>query len=237
MQNAFDAISQLVLFIVSLVYFVIVIKTLIPKIFLRPGYSLDKLLGRGYKKYKYPTGRAVVYEPHPSVRKYINKYALFVNDGYKYLKFSLDKGVKSLICEVVMVNNKDKIIDVLSIDTTVGGDTESKEILLHPDTSYVAVSLRSVNGFEIKKSTYCYYSAAQLFGYFALVAIALFIEMLIAAETLGAFLSFVLNRTILLTSAVALYFLLSIVGGMLAAALVAVFGAAKGIGVTGNGKK
>ena len=237
MENAFDAISQLVLCITSLVYFVIVIKMLIPRVSLKINYSLDKLLGRGYKKYRYPSGRAVVYEPHPSVRKYINKYALFVNDGYKYLKCCLDAGVKTLKFEIIMLNNRDEVIDVLSVNTTVANTSETKEILLHPDTSYVALNLDSVNGFELKKENYSYYTLRQLIVYFGLVLFTVFIEMLIAAKTLGVFLSFVLRRTVVLTSASALYFLLSIAVAVIAVILVAIFSAAKGIGVGVNGKK
>ena len=76
MENVLEAVSQLFIFIASLVVFAAVIKSLIPAVSLKVHYSVDRWLGRGIKRYKYPSGRAVVYEPHPQVRKYINKYAI-----------------------------------------------------------------------------------------------------------------------------------------------------------------
>lgn len=237
MENAFDAVSQLVIFIASAVCFFILIKTLIPAFSLKPKYSFDGKLGRGYKKYKYPSGRAVAYEPHPSIRKFINKYLLFVNDGYKYFKCRVDSGVKNLKFEVVMLNNRDKVIDVLSVKAAVGASSEIKEILLHQDTSYVALNLTSVNGEKVKKSEYCCYTVRRLLLYFLLVFAATFLQSIVFAKTLGAFLSFVTERNISLMTGPVTYLFFSIVAATLAVLLTAFFGVRKGIGVSFNGKK
>ena len=237
MENVLEAVSQLFIFIASLVIFVAVIKSLIPALSLKVHYSVDRWLGRGVKKYKYPSGRAVVYEPHPRVRKYINKYALLVNDGYKYLKCRLDRYVKTLKFEVIMFSNKNKVIDVLSVYARMNDEPETKELLLHPETSYVAINIVEVNEQALEKTIRGYYTVPQLLLYFVLVAVSVFSELRVAAETVGEFLSFVLDARVLLSSSDSFYFVCSIFTAAAAAFLVVCFGMRKGIEVNIFGKR
>lgn len=140
--------SGWVLFFLLVVAYTLLISDVLPRCFLRVRYAYASSLGRGLKKYVYPNGRGVLYEPHPSMRKYINKYLLFVSDGYKYLKCSFDGGVNNIRYSVVMINNRDKVIDVLCVEEEPKLIGESDMLLLHPDTSYVALVLDSVNGCE-----------------------------------------------------------------------------------------
>ena len=55
MENVLEPISQLFVFIASLVCFVAIVKRLIPAVSLKVHYSVDRWLGRGCKKYKYKT--------------------------------------------------------------------------------------------------------------------------------------------------------------------------------------
>lgn len=237
MEKIFDAIAQVPILVASLVCFVIIIKTLIPSLTLNAHYSIDRLLGRGLKKYKYPTGRAVVYEPHPSVRKYLNKYILFVNDGYKYLRCRFDAGVKSVRFEVMMFSSTDKHIDTLRINAKIGADLESKNILLHHRTSYVALKIETINDHEIPVSSCGYYTAGQLSAYFFLVALSIFVESLVVANTAGSFLTAVLNRSIVLTTSTALYFIVSLFVAFVAVLFVVFSGFGRGIEVSRHEKK
>lgn len=236
MENVLEAVSQLFIFIASLVVFAAVIKSLIPAVSLKVHYSVDRWLGRGIKRYKYPSGRAVVYEPHPQVRKYINKYAIFVNDGYKYLKCRLDRYVKTLKFEVIMLNNQNKVIDVLSVYARMNDEPETKELLLHPDTSYVAINIEAINEEAFRRTIRGYYTVPQLLLYFALIAISVFIELLVAAETVGEFLSFVLDSRVLLSSS-SFYFVCALFTAAAASFLVVCLGMRKGIGVNIVGKR
>ena len=143
-----EVIKQIFLFVeipIIVTVFACVAGSILPMIFLRTRYSYGEGLGRGLKKYTYPDGRGVLYEPHPSIRKYIHKFLLFTREGYKYLKLSFDEGVGVIYYSVVMLNNRDKVVGVLDVDEKPMG-AESASILLHPDTSYVSVILRSVDG-------------------------------------------------------------------------------------------
>lgn len=189
MTEIINAISSALLLIGSIACFVILLSLVIPHFVLKVGTDLGVGLGRGYKKFVYPTGRAVAYEPHPSVRKYVTKYFLFVNEGYKYLKFSIDKGVQSLKYTVIMINNKDRVIDTLEVIDDVGYAAEAGEVLLHPDTSYVAFSIDEINGTKIRPQCRGYYSLVRLGIYFAAVAVVSFLELLLASFCVESFMA------------------------------------------------
>lgn len=112
--------------------------------------SLNGSSDRGLQKYTYPDGRGVSYEPHPSIRKYIQRYILFTSNGYKFFKCRLDTEVKHTDFSVIMFNNKNRVIDVLDVKVTNNLGNESKMLQLHKDTSYVSVVLDSVNGMAIE---------------------------------------------------------------------------------------
>jgi len=236
MENVLDAVAWGMLTLVSLVLFVIVIKTLIPTFLLKVKYSLDKGLGRGLKKFSYPTGRAVLYEPHPSLRKYINRYLLFVNDGYKYLKCSVDAGVKNLKFDVIMLNNKNKVVDVASVDARIGISSQTRDILLHPDTSYVAINLESANGYDVKRIVSGNYTLLQIGLYFAAMFLVAFLELLFVSSALESLFTIALSRKILL-GASSFYFICSLFIAAAAVCIVLASGRKKGIGVVINGKK
>ena len=237
MENVMSAIAYGMTVIVSLVLFVIVIKTLIPAFLLKVKYSLDAALGRGCKKFTYPTGRAVLYEPHPSVRKYINKYLLLVNDGYKYLKCYVDLGVKNLKFNVIMFNNKDKVIDVVSVTAQNGASSQLREVLLHPDTSYVALDLETANGYDVKRLVSGYYTLLQLACYFAAVLFATFFELLYVSGAIENVLFYAISRNVSLGFAVRLYFVFSMFVAAVALGLVIIYSSKKRIGVVIHGKK
>lgn len=236
MENVLDTVALAMLLIMSLVLFVILMVTLIPRFFLRVRYDLERGLGRGIKKYKYPSGRAVVYEPHPVIRKYINRYILFTNDGYKYLRCLVDAGVRSLDFELIMLNNKNKVIDSVKVLADIGGSSQSGDILLHPDTSYVAINLIRANGIDVKKLVKGYFTAAQLGIYFGVMALISFVELLFASEALGRLLALILEKKVFL-GASGFYFIASVMISVIAVALVLINFGRKGIGVVLHDKK
>ncbi len=145
MEQIITSIIVAFLIILEIVLYFILSATVLPKI-VKIKCSVRSSTDRGLKKYIYPSGRAISYEPHPSVRKYIQRYILFTNDGYKYIKCRLDRGIDKLVFSVVMFNNENRVIDVLELTATNKGENETRSVLLHQDTSYVSVAVDSVNG-------------------------------------------------------------------------------------------
>ena len=181
MGEIFSIISYWVTLPLLLILYVTLLADIFPRLFLRIRYAVKDNLGRGLKKYVFPGGRGVLYEPHPSVRKYLNKYLLFVKDGYKYLKCCFDSGVTEISYKVVMLDNKDKAIEAISVTEDVKYIKSTANIRLHADTSYVAIVVSRVNGMANGKM-FAYNRVLDLALYFFSVAITSIIAMFAAAS-------------------------------------------------------
>ena len=237
MEQILDAVAYGLLIIVSLVAFAALLRFVVPTFVLKVRHSVDKSLGRGLKTYKYPTGRAVLYEPHPSLRKYVNEYLLFVNDGYKYFKCTVDNAVKRLDLEIIMLNNKNEVVDVLRASSLIDASSTSPDILLHPDTSYVALNVERVNGAEVKRLTRSYYTLLQIGIYFSIVFTLALLELnAVSALTVGIFKIILGIKSVSVSTALA-YFTSSFMIAALATLIVVSRGYKKGIEVVLNGKK
>lgn len=176
MEKIIEIIFLSILYLMFLIAYIGVISDILPKHLLRITYDTGDKLGRGLKKMVYPDGRAVVYEPHPSVRKYISKYLLFTMDGYKYLQSKIEDGVRSYTADIVCFDNRNRVIDVLEIHESAG-TPDGNSARLHHKTSYVAYILTSVNGMSLDAG----YMTTKLFYlpiYLGVFAAATFIQFI-----------------------------------------------------------
>ena len=187
MEIAINSVCLLFVIAIEIAAYVILIGSVFPKYIMKIRLSIIESTDRGLKKYIFPSGCGVVYEPHPSVRKYVPKYALFTNDGYKYVKCLLDKEVKELTYNVVMFNNQNKIVDVIDVSEKIGTELETEPLLIHQDTSYIALTVCSVNGemTENRQLFYCrlrdiglYAAAVTLLSFFEFIFLTLMLSIL-----------------------------------------------------------
>ena len=81
MSEVINIISGWTAFFLLAVAYVVLLSDVFPKCFLKTRYAYSSSMGRGLKKFVFPNGRGVLYEPHPHIRKYVNKYLLFATDG------------------------------------------------------------------------------------------------------------------------------------------------------------
>ena len=237
MQVVIDSISIALLFVAGLTLFGILMKMVFPTFILKVRVDLGGGLGRGYKRFVYPTGRAALYEPHPSVRKYVNKYLLFVNDGYKYLKLRVDKGVDSLKYTVIMFNNKDKVLDTVVASETIGDSSEGAALLLHPDTSYVALNIDEVGGLVLKPQSHSSFSLVRLGVYFAAVLLSSFLTLLLSAFCIERFSDLAIKASVPVSNMSGTYFLWALLIAALSLAFLLLYCRKKGIRVVLHGKK
>lgn len=228
MDYIIAAICLFVLFLFELLLYMISISTILPKCTLWTRYTLKKSNDRGVKKYIYPNGRGVAYEPHPKMRKYINRYLLFTDNGYKYIKCKLDKNVNSLNYSVVMFNNQNKIIDVIDVNEKIISGSETKEILIHQDTSYASLVLNSVNGevFDHEPIIFCRMWNLLLYG-FGVSAVSLF-QLWISFTAVNEFLKSTFSLGVV-NVGISTFIVPSLIIGILAGAIAYVNYRAKGI--------
>ena len=95
MEQIIKIILLGVLGILEVMLYFILVGTAAPKL-LRNHCPIRASLDRGLKKYVYPSGRAIAYEPRAAYRKYVPQYLLLVEDGYKYIKCHVDDTVRKM---------------------------------------------------------------------------------------------------------------------------------------------
>ena len=173
-EHILEAVFLAVLYLVSFAVYAYMIATLLPQKLLPILYDTKDHLGRGLKKMTYPEGRAVLYEPHPSLRKYIRQYLLFTVDGYKYFQSQIGEGVKRYTASIVCFDNGNHVLDVLDISESLS-NTFSQPIRLHHKTSYVAFIISSVNGTPLPRVHFVKTRLASAPLYIAAVAMVSFL--------------------------------------------------------------
>ncbi len=134
-----------------------------PRSIMRPKLSGEPIRDRGLKKYVYEDGRGVVYEPEIPARKYIKQYLLFTKDGSKYVKCMVNPQVRYVSYSVLVFNNKNKLIDVISVEEQLKGETVTRAIPLDRDTSYVSLVLKKADNMYVRERMrldYSYVSCA-----------------------------------------------------------------------------
>lgn len=229
MENIVNAVCLAILLIIEIAAYLILIGVFMPKWIVRVRCVIKESLDRGLKKYTFPSGRGVVYEPYPSVRKYINRYTLFTNDGYKYIKCHLDSGVKKLNYSVVMFNNRNKVIDVIDINEIKPRCCETDTVAIHPDTSYVSLVLTSVNGERLESKPLIYCGIGRIIAYGAVVATLSFAQMLLTYGMINVYIDLLFENAEFLSLSVIDFLLPSLLIGFISGLLSYLYTRHKGV--------
>ena len=145
-------ISWIIIAITSLILYVLAVSQWLPSLLVAKRRVSGKMSDRGIKKYVFPEGRGVVYEPGRTSRGYMKKYMLFSYEGKKYLRCSFDAAVRSAYFEVLIYDNRNRIIKTADIYETIGDTHYSEAILLPDDASYVNLTLFKINGIALSKN-------------------------------------------------------------------------------------
>ena len=188
MRLIINTICLSILVLLEVIVYLNVSARLLPRI-LKIRYSVKTSRGRGLKKYVYPSGRGVSYEPAPTIRKYINRYLLFTDNGYKYLKCRLDEAVRDIEYTVVMFNAENKVIDLIDVKSKDITGGALAPVMIHGDTSYVEILLVSVNGKRLENEETTYYRLIDLLIYTLSSAVLGFIEILFAYNIVNLYFS------------------------------------------------
>ena len=144
-------ITDVLICLGSLSVYICLVGIVLPTVMLRPVFLFGTTRDRGIRKYKYPEGRAVVYEPHPSVRGYLSLYTLFVSEGEKYLRCMAANGIRDIKYTVVVFDNAGRVIDSITVEDTPS-DGRMKSVTLPVGASYASVFVNRANGSELPSS-------------------------------------------------------------------------------------
>ena len=191
-----------------------------PRFIMKPRVTGEKMGDRGIKRYTYENGRGVVYEPEIAARKYVKQYMLFTKDGTKYVKCLIEPRVKYLNYDILVFDNKNKLIDLINVDEQLKGGTMTKAVPIVAEASYISLVLRCAdNMYENRKIRVDYsYVSCILYGGLSALCIAIagtlmnsFVAHLFSASRISfpssgsAFISFLLIGLVFGAALVLLY--------------------------------
>ncbi len=163
MDSVFFGISQAVLLVLFSYFYIVTITYLLPEKWLRPVFPANKH-DRGIKKNVFENGRSVTYEPRLAFRKYISQYVLYCDGTKKYIKCKISPGIKEIKYSLTVFDRHNKAIGTLDIsESTQGAYTQT--VNLPDETSFVQLTVLSIDGNYVGKSAVSYYNAKGLISY------------------------------------------------------------------------
>ncbi len=129
-----------------------------PRFIMKPTFAGKKISDRGLKKYVYEDGRGIVYEPEICARKYVKQYMLFTRDGSKYLKCYVNDKINHLSYDILVFNNRNKLIDVVTVSEQLKSSQTTSSVPLVAETSYVSLVVRKVDNMYVDRRVMVKYS-------------------------------------------------------------------------------
>ena len=176
MEFIIACIAKFLVLIISMVLYVYIFSSIIPKFVMKLRMKNENTRDRGVKKFIYSNGRSVLYETELSIRKYVSNYALYTEDGYKYIKCQVADGINSLCYDVYAFDNSNALIDIVAVSETIVEKGYTSSVSLPPETSYVRFVLRKVDNEYSSKKVYVDYPVARYIICAGIVAVATAIE-------------------------------------------------------------
>ncbi|MBE5818741.1 MAG: hypothetical protein E7312_06755 [Clostridiales bacterium] len=140
-----DFIAQVILIIAGSILYVFLTSRLLPAKLLKPKNKILYSSSIGIKKYVFDNGRGIVYIPDPHSQKYLTQYVLTENSGEKFLTCQFDNRVITAEYKVTVFDCDNKVIDVITVHDTPDQSEISGAVHLPFLTSYVDISVISIN--------------------------------------------------------------------------------------------
>ena len=165
-----------------------ILGTVIPKYFLVLEYR-GSVNGRGLRKYSFPSGRAVTYETHPALRRFIPMYALICKDGFKYLKINSAPSVYYLNYDIVAFDNVGRVIEIINVKEHIRTGECAKSVIIPAETSYISLVLYRVNGREFEKKPPYKFNSKKKCIYMLCAVAATFFATYLMANTINTVLN------------------------------------------------
>lgn len=100
---------------------------------------------RGVRKLLFPGGRAIVYEPTLSVRRFIRHYALVKQDGCTYIQCRIHERIALIRYDVATFDRRGKLLDIVSVREWISEPGQTSLVRLPRETAYASVTLRKAD--------------------------------------------------------------------------------------------
>ncbi len=117
---------------------------------------------RGIRRVRFPAGRGVVCEPHPSVRRYVPRYALFTCNDRKYIRLCVHPKTAYIRYDVAVFSNVGRLLEVLEVSERLTSEGTTRPVRLPDRTAYACVIPRRVDGEYTGREVAVCYSLAGI---------------------------------------------------------------------------
>ena len=176
--------AWILLAIVSLPACAVLVSMVLPHFLLQPQYQATDCADRGIKKYRFPKGRAIVYQPAMHSRAYVEQYLLSVRDGKKYMTVKFRRGTWLLRYHVMAFDADNRLIRVIEQKEAVTPYAVIKELPLPPETAYTNLCVREVDGEMRPLPALAVYTFKQIGIYAGATVLCTVIEALLLQRVL-----------------------------------------------------
>lgn len=157
MEVVVSYVAKALVFFTSMVLYVYLFSAIIPKFIMKLRCKKENTRDRGIKKFIYSNGRCILYETELKVRNYVSSYALYTENGYKYIKCKTARNIRHLRYDVYTFDKNNKLIDIIEVNETIDNGEYTNSVLLPPETSYARFVLRKADSFYASKEIIAVY--------------------------------------------------------------------------------
>ncbi len=175
-DNIIIVVEKSLIAVFAVVGYFYLVCSLIPHLTLRPVWREEAGRARGLSRVTFPTGRGVIYEPDPKVRRYLRQYALLLQDGHKLLQCRIDSHIRYLRYDVATFDREGRLLDIVRVSERVSTPGVTRRVSLPTATAHAYIVLRRVDGMYRSRERVVRYSLPRLIA----------MPILTVAVTLGA---------------------------------------------------
>lgn len=165
-------VARVFIFFISSGLYIFLLTRAIPQLSLKHKSVGVNTRDRGIKKYTFEGGRAVVYEPELVYRKYVPQYMLLSKNRDKFIRCRINPMIRHIKYDVVVYDNKNKLIDVIGVEEKMNRQKYTTSVLLPPETSYARFILRRADDMYSSTEVKVKYSYVSLIVCAALIIAA-----------------------------------------------------------------
>ena len=192
LDDIFNYISIAIIFFMSFgLYFTVAVR-IMPALLLKP-MNLGVKHDRGIKKYVFPEGRSIAYEPSLYFRKYVSQYVLYSQNGNKFIKCKINTKIHEIVYDITAYDRKDKFLGVYRVSQSISDKGYTPEVNIPDECSYVHLSVISVNGDVVSEKEHSVYSGIAIISYAAITVIATVAEGLFCSYVAKTVLDIIYN--------------------------------------------
>jgi len=159
----------------SMLLFLAMLGFILPGTLLRVRYADVQTSDRGLRRFLFKGKRCVLYEVAQAQRKYVSRYLIWQENGYKLVKCQVASDIRFLEYDIVVYDRYKRIIDVIRTRENLLS-VYTRPVELPNETAYISLRLRKVDKKTLDTAALISISRQRMVGYATLACLLALIE-------------------------------------------------------------